>query len=125
MPTNDDHAEDILHPEGEARGAVGLGGGDVDQHVHGVGEEDFTGNSVSGAGDVNADGTDDLIIGSFRSDNNGTESGVAYVVFGRAGLGSTGEFELSALDGSNGFVVALDGYGRGANFGKTDLMKHR
>jgi len=40
------------------------------------------GNSVSGAGDVNGDGFDDLIVGAYRDDDNGTDSGSARVITG-------------------------------------------
>ncbi len=43
---------------------------------------DFSGRSVSGAGDVNGDGFDDLIIGAWSADPNGYGSGESYVVFG-------------------------------------------
>ncbi|WP_295626754.1 integrin alpha, partial [uncultured Nitrosomonas sp.] len=45
---------------------------------------DSSGGSVSGAGDVNGDGFDDVIVGAYRADPNGSESGSSYVVFGRA-----------------------------------------
>ena len=64
---------------------------------------DFSGYSVSGAGDVNGDGFDDLIVGAFGAD---TSSGSSYVLFGRSG-GSTSAIELSGLDGTTGF--RLDG----------------
>ena len=67
---------------------------------------DNAGRSVSTAGDVNGDGIDDLIIGADRFDANGEDSGRSYVVFGSAS-GFPNPFELSSLDGSNGF--ALDG----------------
>ena len=71
---------------------------------------DLSGNSCNGAGDINGDGLDDLIIGARRSDANGDSSGRSYVVFGRNVL-DEGNFpanlQLSALDGSIGFK--LDG----------------
>lgn len=70
------------------------------------GEEarDRSGLSVSGVGDVNEDGIDDLVIGAYLSSPNGAESGRSYVVFGAMGTRST-PLELSSLDGSNGFVM--------------------
>jgi Ca2+-binding RTX toxin-like protein len=71
---------------------------------------------VSTAGDVNGDRVDDLLIGAFLADPNGGLSGASYVVFGGAGVGSSGNLELSALDGTNGFrlsgVAAEDFSGR-------------
>ncbi len=72
--------------------------------INGIDERDFSGRSVSGAGDINGDGIDDLIIGAYRADPNGGYSGESYVVFGRD-AGFDASLELSALDGSNGFVL--------------------
>ncbi len=47
-----------------------------------VSEGDNFGFAVSGAGDVNADGFPDLIVGARWSDNNGTNSGSAWVFSG-------------------------------------------
>ena len=42
--------------------------------------------SVSGAGDINGDGVDDLIIGAYVADPNGNSAaGESYVVFGGSG----------------------------------------
>ena len=73
------------------------------------GEEsfDYSGRSVSAAGDINSDGINDLIIGADRADPNGNNAaGRSYVVFGSA-TGLPNPFDLSSLNGSNGFV--LDG----------------
>lgn len=44
---------------------------------------DLSGNSVSGAGDINGDGIDDMIIGAPFADPNGNQvAGQSYVVFG-------------------------------------------
>jgi hypothetical protein len=80
--------------------------------LNGVQTIDLTGYSVSGAGDVNGDGFADIIVGQ-REDLGGT-SGHAYVVFGRA-TNANPVFELSALNGTNGF--RLDGTGSNAHAG--------
>ncbi|MCI5045512.1 MAG: Ig-like domain-containing protein [Aquisalinus sp.] len=75
--------------------------------LNGITEGSGTG-SISSAGDVNDDGIDDLIIGSSVVDVNGIErAGQAYVVFGTTdGFDST--FELSSLNGTNGFAINGD-----------------
>lgn len=73
--------------------------------LNGINAYDGTGFSVSGAGDINGDGFDDIIIGAPYADPNGQErAGSSYVVFGRAESFSA-SFALSTLDGSNGFVI--------------------
>ncbi len=72
--------------------------------LNGEAEGDFSGSSVSAAGDVNGDGIDDLLIGAYGAysiDGIGT----SYVVFGNSEVGTNGILELSALDGSNGFAL--------------------
>ncbi len=51
--------------------------------LHGIDADDQSGVSVSGAGDVNGDGFDDVIIGADSAGpNNKPQAGEAYVVFG-------------------------------------------
>src|SRR4028118_1293273 len=73
--------------------------------INGIAAYDLSGSSVSSAGDFNGDGFDDLIIGAFLADPNGiSEAGQSYVVFGsNSGFGAS--FNLSTLDGSNGFAI--------------------
>ncbi len=83
--------------------------------INGIATFDFSGRSVSSAGDVNGDGIDDLIIGATDADPNGSYSGQSYVVFGsRSGFAA--DLNLSTLNGSNGFringIAAGDSSGR-------------
>ncbi len=73
--------------------------------LSGVADDDRFGGSVSGAGDVNGDGFDDVIIGAIFADPNGADSGASYVVFGKA-VGFSANVNLSTLDGSNGFKLS-------------------
>ncbi|EDX85070.1 FG-GAP repeat domain protein [Synechococcus sp. PCC 7335] len=82
--------------------------------LNGINTGDRSGFSVSGAGDVNGDGFDDLIIGAYRANPNGDLSGRSYVVFG-SDAGFDADFELSILDSNNGFV--LNGIDTGARSG--------
>ncbi|PIV32964.1 MAG: hypothetical protein COS34_10295, partial [Lysobacterales bacterium CG02_land_8_20_14_3_00_62_12] len=79
--------------------------------LDGVAASDYSGRSVSAAGDINGDGIDDLIVGAYRASPNGNaSSGSSYVVFGKdtATVGNfTPTLALSSLNGSNGF--RLDG----------------
>ncbi len=68
----------------------------------GIDNGDNSGWSVSGAGDINGDGFEDLIIGS--------SGGLSYVLFGKAD-GYADSLELSSLDGSNGFAITGGGVG--------------
>ena len=83
--------------------------------INGIAANDYSGWSVSSAGDVNGDGIDDLIIGTRTASPNGIPfAGQSYVVFGRnSGFGAG--LDLSTLNGSNGFAIngiaANDGSG--------------
>ena len=81
--------------------------------LNGVAAQDFTGSSLAAAGDVNADGFADLVIGATGADPHGSQSGAAYLIFGKGG-GFTASLNLSALNGTNGFK--LRGWRR-ADFG--------
>ncbi len=51
---------------------------------NGIDLDDLSGSSVSGAGDVNGDGIDDLIIGAAGADPNWQfKAGETYIIFGR------------------------------------------
>ncbi len=77
---------------------LGTGGFRID----GAQQGDHLGWSAAGAGDVNGDGLDDVVVGARDADNNGRNtSGSAYVIFGRR---STGTVDTRNL-GANGFRI--------------------
>ena len=71
--------------------------------ITGAATLDYSGASARSAGDVNGDGFDDVIIGAYGADEDGTtEVGAAYVVFGKAS-GWSADLNLFNLNGTNGF----------------------
>lgn len=85
-------------------GNLGAGGFRID----GAAVDDLSGDSVSGAGDVNGDGLADLIVGAPLVDlpegSPGNDAGSSYVVFGKS---DTGTVDLGNL-GSGGFQIVAD-----------------
>jgi len=61
------------------------------------------GASVASAGDLNNDGFDDVVIGAWRNGTGGTETGKAYVVFGRSA--NPGTIDLGSLPATSGFAI--------------------
>jgi hypothetical protein len=78
--------------------------------IFGADAGDFSGWSVSIAGDVNGDGFDDLLIGAFRADASGnakSSAGESYVIFGGASLPAT--IDLSSLGSAGLTIFGADG----------------
>src|SRR5262245_58802383 len=84
--------------------AAGIGG----FVIHGQEINDFSGYSVSSAGDINGDGFDDVLIGADEADGPGNtraNAGDSYVVFGKAS-GFAAEIDLAAVAaGTGGFII--------------------
>ncbi|MGF2036765.1 MAG: beta strand repeat-containing protein [Nostoc sp. CmiVER01] len=74
--------------------------------INGIAAGNESGFSVSNGGDINNDGIDDLIIGAWRAPANGViQAGQTYVLFGGTNIGTSGTFNLSDLNGTNGFAI--------------------
>ena len=78
-------------------GTLDLSGADA-SYV-GVHPGDDAGNAVAGAGDVDGDGFDDLLIGAPYSDDGGSLAGQVYLVLGKA-TGWTTNVSLANADAS-------------------------
>lgn len=88
--------------------------------LHSSQPESAFGYSVSGAGDVNGDGFDDIIVGAPHYDNGQSEEGVAFVFLGTPnGISKTASNMLEANQADAGFGTSVsatgdvngDGYG--------------
>jgi len=95
--------------------------------LNGLTAGDYLGSSVSGAGDVNGDGYEDVIVGAPLSDYTGANSGRAYIYFGGPVFNSVPDKILSGIagellgtsvssagdvngDGYDDVIVSLPGY---------------
>ena len=78
-----------------------LGGALPGATFNGIVDEDWSGYSVSSAGDVNGDGFDDLLIGAYRANAGGTNRGESYLVYGQSTVSPlTGSLNLSDVGGA-------------------------
>lgn len=73
--------------------------------INGVADGDYSGNAVSSVGDINGDDIDDIAVtATFADTSSGDRAGKTYVIYGST-TGSTASFELSTINGVNGFVL--------------------
>jgi len=85
---------------GEATGwAMDTDLSNADASFWGEDTGDYSGFSVAGAGDVNGDGYDDILIGAYLEDDGGGAAGQTYLIFGKAS-GWAMDTDLSASDAS-------------------------
>ena len=107
-------------------GALGSGGFRID----GIDADDFSGYSVSGAGDVDGDGLDDVIVGAFGADPDGnSDAGESYVVFGKADSASidlgalgSGGFRIDGIDAGDFSGISVSGAGDVDGDGLNDVI---
>ncbi len=78
---------------------------------------DLTGWSVSNAGDVNADGFDDILIGARLAQATG---GSVYLIYGKPDFTETDEIDLAELTSHDGFVLRSDESGFQAGWSVSD-----
>ncbi|MCA9658698.1 MAG: FG-GAP repeat protein [Myxococcales bacterium] len=96
----------VVHGEADPKSrslaeiAQGTGGFVVDGQTF----RDYAGFSVSGAGDVDGDGLDDVIVGAYGSEPKGMQSGRAYVIYGKTDTAPVNLF--SVITGQGGVTLA-------------------
>jgi len=94
--------------------------------LEGEDDSDFFGRSVSGAGDVNGDGIDDMIVGARRDDDGGTDAGAAYIFYGGKLASSidasAANVKLVGEDGSDDFGQSVSNAGDVNNDGTDDVI---
>lgn len=87
--------------------AVTLGPDFTGFRIDGVAAGDRFGSSIA-LGDINGDGFEDLAVGAQYKNTSPGAAGEAYVFFGSA-VGIPTLFDVSGLNGTNGFKIAADG----------------
>ncbi len=96
--------------------ALGTGGGGVTVVFRGETAGDHAGVRVAAAGDINADGRADFLIGAPGNDAGGVGAGRAYVVFGSTSWSAGGVFNLTGV-GTAVPGVRIDGAVSGEQIG--------
>ena len=71
--------------------------------ILGAAASDYSGNSVSAAGDVNGDGVDDVLVGAYGADPvpGGSGAGISYVIFCHKDEGGAAAFHDMQLTASS------------------------
>ncbi len=107
--------ENSARAGGAGRAYVYFGGGRMDGSPDliftGQAAGDYFGISVAGAGDVNGDRFDDVIIGAYQCDAGGTDAGQAYVFFGGPSADNRSDLVMTGTSAGDafGFSVAPAG----------------
>ncbi len=70
--------------------------------IDGEAAGDLSGGMVGTIGDINGDSYDDIFVSAYGKLAN---AGCTYVIFGKPGIGINGQFNLSSLNGLNGFKI--------------------
>jgi hypothetical protein len=94
----------------------------ADVVLSGEATEDGLGYSVSGAGDVNNDGYDDVVVGAGWNDDNGIEAGKAYVYYGGAGMDSSSDASFKGVAAGDHLGWSVSGAGDVNKDGFDDII---
>ncbi len=94
----------------------------ADLTLTGIGDTDWFGYSVAGAGDFNGDGFADLIVGAYRNDAGGTDAGQAYLFHGGNPMDDTADLVLSGEQAGDNFGRSTAGAGDVNGDGYDDVI---
>lgn len=95
----------LIYGNADLSGELSLSSADVT--FAGIDADDYSGWSISTAGDVNKDGYDDILIGAYGADPGGAlTAGETYLIYGSANL--TGAISLNSADVTFAGIVASD-----------------
>ncbi|WDE00295.1 LamG-like jellyroll fold domain-containing protein [Thalassomonas actiniarum] len=73
--------------------------------INGAGAGDKAGFAVNGGVDINGDGLSDLVVGAPYSDGSETETGTAYVVFGKKDTNAVELADIALDSDESGFAI--------------------
>ena len=83
---------------------------------------DVFGITVAGAGDVNGDGYDDVIVGATQNDAAGVNAGRAYVYFGGLGMDAVADLTLTGEAAGDNFGISVAAAGDVNGDGYDDVI---
>ena len=130
---NDGYSDVIVGAMDDDSGGINAGAAHVffggnqmnsttDVKLVGSAEADYFGFAVSGAGDLNRDGFDDVVVGAYYNDASGPRSGQAYVYYGGAAMDNVTDLKLDGPLTDDNFGWAVSGAGDMDNDGYGDII---
>ncbi len=116
------NAGDVYLVSGPVSGTMGLDSAAV--ILYGGDTSDLAGQPVAGAGDVNADGFADLLVGAYGEDSAGSGAGAAYLLHGPVSSGSLLDAQAVLLGITAGDALGFSAAGAGDadGDGSSDLL---